>query len=544
MQGKKTYQEKLFVTFQLSDYVPSDNFYRRLKEQLDFSFIYPLTAKYYGREGQKSIDPVVFMKLMLVGYLENLNSDRRIVNTSRLRMDILYFLDYDLGEELPWHSTLSRTRQLYSVDIFTSLFKQVLKQCIYKGMISGRRQAIDGFFIKANASLDSLVEKEILDDVHAFEQELTANEDKEQPAALKIEENYNPEIKEIKPKKNFRDVVQGDIDAVQDNNDQDKVAGPSPLNVAGRNDKQGGDSEPKKRAHNDTHYSLGDPDAKMSVKPGEAIAMNYLGQVSVDTATHMITHVQVFTAEKRDSQCLAAVLTHVKNNLLENDIVLQEIVADTGYSSGDALKALEANGITGYIPTRGRFVYERDGFTFNTEGNYYECKNGKQLTYRGTYYDGANFMKNYMADRKECAECPFKKECEAYRKHITQIRETADKPYYDRMHVRMQTRKGKVLKKLRQSTVEPVIGTLVNSFGIKRVNTKGLSQANKCLTMAAVAYNLKKMLKHTPRLSQDNIQSLKIRLMRIAEAFFDWHSQYLQCPTRYVWQPVFLVRNL
>ena len=160
MQGKKTYQEKLFVNFQLSDYVPSDNFYRRLKEQLDFRFIYSLTTKYYGTEGQKSIDPVVFMKLMLVGYLENLNSDRRIVNTSRLRMDILYFLDYDLGEELPWHSTLSRTRQLYSVDIFTSLFKQVLKQCINKGMISGRRQAIDGFFIKANASLDSLVEKE------------------------------------------------------------------------------------------------------------------------------------------------------------------------------------------------------------------------------------------------------------------------------------------------------------------------------------------------------------------------------------------------
>jgi transposase len=519
MQGKKTYQEKLFVNFQLSDYVPSDNFYRRLKEQLDFRFIYSLTTKYYGTEGQKSIDPVVFMKLMLVGYLENLNSDRRIVNTSRLRMDILYFLDYDLGEELPWHSTLSRTRQLYSVDIFTSLFKQVLKQCINKGMISGRRQAIDGFFIKANASLDSLVEKEILDDVHAFEQELTANEDKQQPAGLKMEENDTREIKEIRRKKNFRDIVRGDIDAAQNDNGHEKVCGPSPLNAAVRNEKKDSGSEPRTKASNTTHYSISDPDAKMSVKPGKATAMNFLGQVSVDTATHMITHVQVFTAEKRDSQCLAAVLTHVKNNLLENDIALQEIVADTGYSSSDALKALEANGITGYIPSRGRFVYERDGFTFNAEGNYYECKNGKQLTYRGTHYDGANFMKNYMADRKGCADCPFKKECEAYRKHITQIRETADKPYYDRMHVRMQTRKGKILRKLRQSTVEPVIGSLVNSFGIKRVNTKGLSQANKCLTMAAVAYNLKKMLKHKSRLCQDNIQSLKNALKMLNEAF-------------------------
>jgi len=92
MQGKKNYQEKLFVTFQLSDYVPADNFYRKLKELLDFSFLYQLTSEYYGSEGQKSIDPVVFMKLMLVGYLENINSDRKIVSLSRLRLDILYLL--------------------------------------------------------------------------------------------------------------------------------------------------------------------------------------------------------------------------------------------------------------------------------------------------------------------------------------------------------------------------------------------------------------------------------------------------------------------
>ncbi len=86
------------------------------------------------------------------------------------------------------------------------------------------------------------------------------------------------------------------------------------------------------------------------------------------------------------------------------------------------------------------------------------------------------------------------------------------------MYVRMQTRKAKILKKLRQSTVEPVIITLVNYLGIKRVNTKGLSQANKCLTMASIAYNLKKMLKHKPRLVQDNMQSLKNGLKRLFNA--------------------------
>ena len=93
MQGKKKYQEKLFVSFQLSDHVPVDNFYRRLKEVLDFSFLYQSTSEYYGTEGQKSIDPVVFMKLMLVGYFENITSDRKIVAISRLRLDILYFIN-------------------------------------------------------------------------------------------------------------------------------------------------------------------------------------------------------------------------------------------------------------------------------------------------------------------------------------------------------------------------------------------------------------------------------------------------------------------
>jgi transposase len=177
MQGKRIYQEKLFINFQLSEQIPADNLYSRLNELIDFRFLYEATAQYYGTEGQKSIDPVVFMKLMLAGYLENLNSDRRIINALRLRLDIRYFIGYNLDEELPWHSTLSRTRQLYGEHVFTELFKRVLKQCMDKGMVSGRRQAVDSVFIKANASIDSMLAKEILADADSYGQELKANED-------------------------------------------------------------------------------------------------------------------------------------------------------------------------------------------------------------------------------------------------------------------------------------------------------------------------------------------------------------------------------
>jgi hypothetical protein len=158
--------------------------------------------------------------------------------------------------------------------------------------------------------MDSLVEKEILEDAETFRQELTANEDKEEPVALRIEKLDYQEIKKTKPKKNFVDVIAGDsVDSIVE------PASLSPLNIATLNEQIPNTLRSNKKSSNDTHYSPTDPDARMSVKPGKATAMNYLGEISVDTGSHVITHAQVFTAEKHDSQCLAAIVTHTKSNL-------------------------------------------------------------------------------------------------------------------------------------------------------------------------------------------------------------------------------------
>ena len=159
MQGKKDYQEKLFTSFQLSEKIPPHNFYRQLKEVLNLDLLYAETNKYYGKSGQKSIDPIVFFKLCLVGYLENIISDRQLINHSSMRMDILYFIGYDIEEELPWHSTISRTRQLFPEEVFEEVFTKVLKMCVDKGMVSGHTQAIDSAPIKANASMESIALK-------------------------------------------------------------------------------------------------------------------------------------------------------------------------------------------------------------------------------------------------------------------------------------------------------------------------------------------------------------------------------------------------
>ena len=156
MQGIKHYQEKLFNDFRLSERVLEGNFYRRLKEVLDLDFLNPLTKTYYGASGQKSIDPVVFFKLCLVGYLENIIIDRNLIDHSAMRLDILYFLGYDIDEELSWHSTISRTCRLFPDDVFEQVFTRVLSMCVDKGMVSCHTQAIDSAPVKANASMNNL----------------------------------------------------------------------------------------------------------------------------------------------------------------------------------------------------------------------------------------------------------------------------------------------------------------------------------------------------------------------------------------------------
>src|SRR5690606_14739899 len=175
MQGRKHFSPQLFYQTSLEQLVPPDNFYRILQKELNLHFLYKATSAFYGIEGQVSIDPVVFFKILLVGYLNNINSDRALLRYCADSLSIRLFLGYDLDEELPWHSTISRTRQLYGEEVFLNLFQEVLKMCINKGMVRGKRQAVDSAFIKANASMDSLVEKEILEDASAFVDELEEN---------------------------------------------------------------------------------------------------------------------------------------------------------------------------------------------------------------------------------------------------------------------------------------------------------------------------------------------------------------------------------
>lgn len=498
MQGRKHYQEKLFTQFQLSDKIPQHNFYRRLKELLDLRWLYKKTKKYYGSEGQKSIDPMVFFKLILIGYLENLGSDRRIISTVNMRMDMLYFLGYDLDEELPWHSTLSRTRQLYGEEVFKQLFRKILSQCIDKGMVSGRRQAVDSVPVKANASMNSLVRKEVLKDAEAYAASL---KDEEEPVSINNDDtNENQTVSAWKNRS-----------VEQHHAWKEKAYRGMP--GARKKTKEASGEEDKylpKFVSNHTHYSTTDKEARVSVKPGKARQLNYHAQVSVDTASHVITNIEAHKADKKDSQCLPSVLASTINNLKQQGLIMEELLADAGYSSGEALKALDANNITGYIPNFGQYKHSREGFTYHREGDYYQCERGVQLPFKRIKdsHDGAYQMRVYRSSSKDCGHCPVRSQCIG-KSDFKKIEDTVDKPYYDRMHERLQSAYAKRMKKIRSSTVEPVLGTLVNFLAMRRVNTRGLKAANKCMLVAAVAYNLKKLLKFTAPKTMAMVKKLK-----------------------------------
>ena len=119
-------------------------------------------------------------------------------------------------------------------------------------------------------------------------------------------------------------------------------------------------------------------------------------------------------------------------------------------------------------------------------------------------------MRHYRSSAKDCKNCPYKTTCIG-KSNEKKIEDTIDKPLYDKMHARLQSTKAKQLKKLRSSTVEPVIGTLVNYLAMKRVNTRGIQQANKCMLMAAVAYNLKKLMKFKTSKVSTIVKSMEIK---------------------------------
>lgn len=503
MQGKKQLQPKMLYTITLEQLVPPDNFYRRLKKEIELSWLYKATQNYYGHEGQESIDPVVFFKICLVGYINNINSDRRLAEYCADSLGIRLFLGYDIDEPLPWHSTISRTRQLYGEEVFKQLFEQVFEKCMESGMIAGHTQALDGAFLKANASKDSLEIKQVSTSVDEY---LLEN----------IKANTSPRRQ---AKINRADKKQQHMDGDDEQQTRQLKELDTRYQRQGKNYEEMPGSDRGKFLSNKTHYSPTDPDARIAVKPGKPRELYYTGQIAVDTAHHVITHAQSFRADGKDCRDLITIAEQLQTRLRQQGLQIEKILADGAYSNGENYQYLEQNSIIPYIPLLGGALSGSEGFIYDEQSDWYICRNNKILKGSGRVVDDGRGhpVKKYFSLQSDCNNCPLRNSCISDKAKTKKVQHSIYKAELERAKARQQTVKARVMKRKRSSTVEPVWGTLINFTGMKRLNARGLKAANKMLLLAATVYNLKKWLRFTaPKI---NIKAMVMLQTKTREIF-------------------------
>src|SRR5438874_8184140 len=150
MMGKKERNFAQLINVSLEELVPPDHFYRHLERTLDLSFVREFVQQTYATGGRPSIDPVVFFKLQLVMFFEGIRSGRQLMRHAADRLSVLWYLGYDLGESLPDHSSLTRIRERYGVDVFRRFFEKLVEQCQEAGLVWGKELYIDATQVNAN----------------------------------------------------------------------------------------------------------------------------------------------------------------------------------------------------------------------------------------------------------------------------------------------------------------------------------------------------------------------------------------------------------
>src|SRR5207302_6999956 len=150
MMGFKERAFAPLVAVSLEELVPQDHFYRHLHKVLDLSFVYDLVRERYSVAGRPSIDPVVFFKLPLVMFFEDIRSERLLMRQVADRLSVRWYLGYVLNEPLPDHSSLTKIRNRYGVEVFRRFFDRIVEQCQEAGLVWGKEVYIDSTKGQAN----------------------------------------------------------------------------------------------------------------------------------------------------------------------------------------------------------------------------------------------------------------------------------------------------------------------------------------------------------------------------------------------------------
>ena len=286
----------------LDELVAADCRFRRIERLVSWPAVRASAEPFYTDFGRPSVDPVVLVKLVLVGAVEGIGSMRRVLRIAEDSLAIRRFLGYGLTEPLPSHATVShaQTQRFAGSSVFEQLFTQVLGQCSQHGLLDGQRLIVDATHVEADAALKSLrAELEVVDGG-------------------------------------------GDEPGRDDDSDGDRPGGRPRLVLA---EARSGPT-PKRTASNATAISLSDPDAKLRHKPGQRPHLVHRVQVAADPKARVIVAVQAERATGHEGDALPGLIARARWAGHQ----VSEVCADQGYAAKDVYRRLDGLGVVAFIP--------------------------------------------------------------------------------------------------------------------------------------------------------------------------------------------------
>jgi transposase len=467
------------VVVSLEALVPKDNLYRQLDRTLDLSFVREWVKECYADIGRPSIDPAVFFRLQLVMYLEGLRSERQLMRLAADRLSVRWFLGYGLDEALPDHSTLTRIRERYGLEIFHRFFDAIVQQCIAAGLVWGKELYFDATKVDANASLDSMKTRFAVDE-HL--RELFKDDTSEVP------DPAGSDDRRVDPGES---PVQLHTDAPEDLEKQN----------AARHDWIAEEGRPERdvkrgtyRRVSDFTMSTTDPDAAlMRSKVGGPLRLGYQDSYVTDGGrAPVIMSVLVTPGEVMENQVMLDLLWHT---CFRWKLWPDQVAADTTYGTIENIIPIEDAGICMYTPLpdwdKRTEYFGASRFTYDPESDTYNCPNGQTLRRETARYTEGKIV--YHADPEVCDACRLKAQCTPS-KEGRRVHRNIDEDYLDRVRAYHETEAYEKAMRKRKLWTEPLFAEAKLWHGLRRFRLRRLWRVNIEALMVATAQNLKRLL--------------------------------------------------
>jgi len=446
MMGHHARSEALFYYFRLEDQVPENHLLRLIEKHISFGFVRERLKDSYSETGRPSIDPELLLRILLIGYLYGIASERKLVEELRMHLAWRWFTGLGFDQEIPHHSTFSKNRhgRFQESKLFEQLFEEIVRQCVEVGLVQGKHLSVDGSFVEANAAKESRIPREQL--VEAAQVNHTVRQ-------------YLVELEEQNPVE-----------------------------------------EP---VHQQDRVSSTDPDSTYATKGGTPARLGYYDNYLVDNHSCVIVGVQATAA--RMSQETVAAQDMIARFAQWQGRTPVSVAADTTYGNGEFLQWLLERDITPYMRTRDSVhrkkspFYGPERFTYLPESNSYRCPAGQPLNYGGR--NARNRTYAYIGTRKRCGACSQKAQCTsgAFRYLATSgaFRYLAihmDEPARQRARELANTPQFANAQRERKK-VEALFAELKNQIGLRRLRLRRLKFVREQFFLAAAAQNIKRLVR-------------------------------------------------